>query len=108
MRKVTHFFKLSRYALSWREQIQFHRIQRDKDKICLYPRMRKMRAIEFYYLGCDVILSFIKQDYWPTNSCLNYFDELYFNPLSRRGDRGGGGELYVEENTFLEDYVEVK
>ena len=51
--------------------------------------MRKMRAIEFYYLGCDVILSFIKQDYWPTNSCLNYFDELYFNPLSRRG--GGGG-----------------
>ena len=66
--------------------------------------MRKMLAIEFYYLGCDVILSFIKQDYWPTNSCLNYFDELYFNPLSRRGGR----ELHVEENTFLEDYVEVK
>ena len=67
--------------------------------------MRKMLAIEFYYLGCDVILSFIKQDYWPTSSYLNYFDELYFNPSSRRG---GGGELHVEENTFLEDYVEVK
>ena len=41
--------------------------------------MKNMLAIEFYPLGCDVILSFIKQDYWPTNSHFNYFDELYFN-----------------------------
>lgn len=44
-----------------------------------------MFAIEFYHLGCDVILSFTKQDYWPTSSYLNYFDELYFYRPSRRG-----------------------
>ena len=31
---------------------------------------------------------------------LNYFEELYIPPLRE--------ELYVEENIFLEDYVEVK
>lgn len=69
--------------------------------------MRKMFAIEFYHLGCDVILSFTKQYYWPTSSYLNYFDELYFYRPSRRGG-GDGEELHVEENTFLEDYAEVK
>lgn len=41
--------------------------------------MKNMLAIEFYTLGWDVVFSFIKQDYWPTSSYFNCFDELYFN-----------------------------
>ena len=37
---------------------------------------------------------------WPRSSQLNYFKEPYI-PLLRE-------ELHVEENTFLEEYVEVK
>ena len=60
-----------------------------------------MLAINFYLLDCDELLLYIKQDYyWPRSSCLNYFKEPYI-PLLRE-------ELHVEENTFLEEYVEVK
>ena len=59
-----------------------------------------MFAIKLYHLGCDELLSYTKQDYWPRNLYLNYFEEPYISPLRE--------ELYVEENTFLKDYVEVK
>ena len=43
----------------------------------------------------------MKQDYcWPRSSQLNPFKEPYIPPLRE--------ELHVEENTFLEEYVEVK
>ena len=55
----------------------------------------------YQILDCDEILSYTKQDYyWPRSSYLNYFEEPYIPPI--------GEELYVEENTFLEEYVEVK
>ena len=60
-----------------------------------------MLAIKFYPLNCEEILSYTIQDYyWPRSSYLNYFEEPYI-PLLKE-------ELYVEENTFLEEYVEVK
>ena len=47
------------------------------------------------------MLSYTIQDYyWQRSSHLNYFKEPYI-PLLRE-------ELHVEENTFLEEYVEVK
>ena len=47
------------------------------------------------------MLSYTIQDYyWQRSSLLNYFKEPYI-PLLRE-------ELHVEENTFLEEYVEVK
>ena len=55
------------------------------------------------YLLSDFILrlSYTKQDYcWPRSSQLNPFKEPYIPPLRE--------ELHVEENTFLEEYVEVK
>ena len=43
----------------------------------------------------------ILQDYyWPRISYLNYFEEPSIPPLKE--------ELHIEENTFLEEYVEVK
>ena len=63
--------------------------------------MKKMLAIKFYPLNCDELLSYTKQDYyWPRSSHLNYFKEPYIPPLRE--------ELHVEENTFFEEYVEVK
>ena len=60
-----------------------------------------MFAIKFYLLDCEEILSYSIQDYyWPRSSHLNYFKEPYIPPLRE--------ELHVEENTFLEEYVEVK
>ena len=60
-----------------------------------------MLAIKFYPLDCDELLSYTKQDYyWLRSSHLNYFKEPYIPPLRE--------ELHVEENTFLEEYVEVK
>ena len=60
-----------------------------------------MLAIKFYPLDCEEILSYTIQDYyWQRSSLLNYFKEPYI-PLLRE-------ELHVEENTFLEEYVEVK
>ena len=60
-----------------------------------------MLAINFYPMDCDEILSYTKQDYyWPRSSHLNYFKDPYIPPLRE--------ELHVEENTFLEEYVEVK
>ena len=60
-----------------------------------------MLAINFYPLVCDKLLSYKKQDYyWPRSLRLNHFKEPYIPPL--------GEELHVEENTFLEEYVEVK
>ena len=58
-------------------------------------------AIKFYPFNCDELLSYTKQDYyWLSNSQLNYFKEPYIPSLRE--------ELHVEENTFLEEYVEVK
>ena len=63
--------------------------------------MKKMFAINFYPLDCDELLLYTKQDYyWPESLRLNYFKEPYIPPLRE--------ELHVEENTFLEEYVEVK
>ena len=45
-------YKLSKYALSWWEQIQSNKIRRGKDKIC-WPRMENMLAINFYPMNCD-------------------------------------------------------
>ena len=43
----------------------------------------------------------ILQDYyWPRISYLNYFEEPSIPPLKE--------ELHIEENTFLEEYVEFK
>ena len=70
-------------------------------EICSWLRMKKMLAIKFYPLDCEEILSYTIQDYyWQRSSHLNYFKEPYI-PLLRE-------ELHVEENTFLEEYVEVK
>ena len=103
-------YNLCKYALRLWERIQFDRIRRGKDKICSWPRMKKMIAINFYSMDCDEILSYTKKEkkkktkkkdyYWSRSSHLNYFKEPYIPPLR--------GELYVEENTFLEEYVEVK
>ena len=94
-------YKLSEYALRKWEQVQSDRIRQGKDKICSWPRMKKMLAIKFYPLDCEEILSYTIQDYyWPKSSYLNYFEEPYIIPLKE--------ELHVEENTFLEEYVEVK
>ena len=63
--------------------------------------MKKMLAIKFYPLDFEEILSYTIQDYyWPRSLHLNYFKEPYI-PLLRE-------ELHVEENTFLEEYVEVR
>ena len=60
-----------------------------------------MLAIKFYPLDCEEILSYTIQDYyWTRSSYLNYFEEPYVPPLKE--------EFQVEENTFLEEYVEVK
>ena len=60
-----------------------------------------MLAIKFYPLDYEEILSYTTQYYyWPRSSHLNYFKEPYIPPLRE--------ELHVEENTFLEEYVEVK
>ena len=60
-----------------------------------------MLGIKFYPLDCDELLSYTRQDYyWQRSSHLNYFKEPYIPPLRE--------ELHVEENTFLEEYVEVK
>ena len=63
--------------------------------------MKKMLAINFYPLDCEELLSYTKQDYyWPRSSYLNYFEEPNIPPLK--------GELNVEENVVLEDYIKVK
>ena len=63
--------------------------------------MKKILAIRFYSLDCDEHLSYKTQDYyWPRSLRLNHFKEPYIPPL--------GEELHVEENTFLEECVEVK
>ena len=63
--------------------------------------MKKILAIRFYSLDCDELLSYKKQDYyWQRSSHLNYFKEPYIPPLRE--------ELHIQENTFLEKYVEVK
>ena len=81
--------------------MQFDRLIRGKNKIRLWPRIQKMLAIRFYPLDCDEFLSYTKQGYyWPRSSHLNYFKEPYIPPLRE--------ELHVEENTFLEEYVEVQ
>ena len=60
-----------------------------------------MLAIKFYHLDCEEILSYTIQDYhWPRSSYLNYFKEPSIPPLKE--------ELHIEENTFLEEYVEFK
>ena len=63
--------------------------------------MKKILAIKFCPLDCEEILLYTIQDYyWLRSSYLNYFKEPYIPPLRE--------ELHVEENTFLEEYVEVK
>ena len=60
-----------------------------------------MLAINFYRLDCEELLAYTKQDYyWPRSSYLNYFEEPNIPPLK--------GELNVEENVVLEDYIKVK
>ena len=94
-------YKLNGYALRWLKRIQSDRIRQGKDKICSWPRMKKMLAINFYPLDCEELLSYTKQDYyWPRSSYLNYFEEPNIPPLK--------GELNVEENVVLEDYIKVK
>ena len=52
-------------------------------------------------MDCEEILSYTIQDYyWLKSSYLNYFKEPHIPSLKE--------ELHVEENTFLEEYVEVK
>ena len=64
-------------------------------------RVEKDSCYQILSLDCDDLLSYTKQDYcWPRSSQLNPFKEPYIPPLRE--------ELYVEENTFLEEYVEVK
>ena len=73
------------YALRWWKWIQTDRIQQGNS----WLRMKKMRAIKFYHLDCDELLSYTKQDYfWPRSSHLNYFGEPYILPLRE--------EFYVE------------
>ena len=81
--------------------MQFDILLRGKNKICLWPWMKKMLAIRFYHLDCDELLSYKKQDYYqPRSSNLNYFKEPCIPPLRE--------ELHVGENSFLEEYVEFK
>ena len=57
---------LREYTLHWWERMQFDRLIRSKNKICYWPRMKKILAIRFYSLDCDELLSYKKQDYyWP-------------------------------------------
>ena len=64
-------------------------------------RMKKMFAIKFYPLECEEILSYTIQDYyWPRSSYSTFFEEPYIPQIRE--------ELHVEENNFLEEYVEVK
>ena len=52
------------------ERMQIDRIRQGKDKICSWPRMKKMLAIKFYPLDCDELLLYTKQDYyWPRSAC---------------------------------------
>ena len=82
-------------------QVQSNRIRQGKDKIRSWPRMKKMFAINFYPLECEEILSYTIQDYyWPRSSYSTFFEEPYIPQIRE--------ELHVEENTFLEEYVEVK
>ena len=82
-------------------RVQSNRIRQGKDKIRSWPRMKKMFAINFYPLECEEILSYTIQDYyWPRSSYSTYFEEPYIPQIRE--------ELHVEENTFLEEYVEVK
>ena len=63
--------------------------------------VEKDACYQILSLDCDDLLSYTKQDYcWLRSSHLNHFNEPYIPPLRE--------ELYVEENTFLEEYVEVK
>ena len=60
-----------------------------------------MLTIKFYLLDCEEILLYTIQDYyWPRRSYLNYFEEPYIPSIRE--------ELHVENNIFLEEYVEVK
>ena len=59
-----------------------------------------MLGIKFYPLNCEEMSYTIQDYYWPRSSHLNYFKEPYIPPLRE--------ELHIEENTFLEEYVEVK
>ena len=60
-----------------------------------------MLAIKFYPLVCEEISSYTIQDYyWPRSTHMNYFKEPFIPPLRE--------ELHIQENTFLEKYVEVK
>ena len=85
--------------LCWWKQIQFDRILQGKDKICLWPRMKKMLAIKFYLLDCDKLFSYTKQDYWPRISYLDYFEETYISPLRE--------DFHFKENAFVEENIEV-
>ena len=63
--------------------------------------VEKDACYQILSLDCDDLLSYTKQDYcWLRSSHLNHFNEPYIPPLRE--------ELHVEENTFLEEYVEVK
>ena len=94
-------YKFSEHALRWWKQLQSNRIRQDKEKICSWPKMKKMLAINFYLVDCDEILSYAIQDYyWPRSSYLNYFGEPDIPPLKE--------ELHVEENIILKDYLEAK
>ena len=82
-------------------RVQSNRIRQGKDKIRSWPRMKKMFAINFYPLECEEILSYTIQDYYlPRSSYSTFFEEPYIPQIRE--------ELHVEENTFLEEYVEVK
>ena len=64
-------------------------------------RLEKDARYQILSLDCDDLLSYMKQDYCSLRSSqLNPFKEPYIPPLRE--------ELHVEENTFLEEYVEVK
>ena len=63
--------------------------------------MKNILAIKFYPLDCEeILLCTIQNYYWPRISYLNYFEKPYIPPLKE--------ELHIEENTFLEEYVEFK
>ena len=69
--------------------MQFDRLIRGKNEISSWPRVKKMLAIRFYFLYCDKLLLYTKQDYfWLRSSYLNYFKDPYIPPLK--------GELHVE------------